>query len=94
MSILAGSIKVFQAEICGTTIKDDPARPVNKVAGEWNNNSGSKLVVADLQASDTTLRITEEITGWLSGISFDLNNGKLFNRSVNGTETVYEEVRE
>lgn len=73
--------------------KDDPARPVNKVAGQWNNNSGSKILVADLQKSDTTLRITEQITGRLNIISFDFSQDKLINRSVKGEEKIYEKLK-
>lgn len=73
--------------------QDDPQRPVNKIAGQWNNNSGSKTLVAEFQKSDTTLRITEQITGRLKVISFDLANGKLINHSLKGTESIYERVK-
>lgn len=57
--------------------EDDPQRPINQVAGEWNNRGKGRTMVAELQASDTTLRITEPMGGSVIIIPVSLDNGTL-----------------
>lgn len=74
--------------------RDFPDRPnKNKKAGVWNSYGADKTEVAELQASDTTLRITEPITGEVKIIDIDLDNKKIQRTYRNGTKQVYTKVQ-
>lgn len=68
--------------------EDDPQRPVNKVAGVWNNHGKGKTLVGELQASDTTLRISEPLDGSVTIIPVSLDDGTISWPQTDGeTET-------
>lgn len=72
---------------------DDPQRPVNKVAGQWNNHGKGETFVADLQASDTTLRISDPFGGAsVIIVPLNLNDGTLDWTLTNGTKKTYNKV--
>jgi len=73
--------------------KSDPQRPFNKVAGVWNNHGPGKTLVAELQALDTTLRITEPVTGEVTILHVDLDKGTLKWPSKGDGESVYTKVK-
>lgn len=72
---------------------DDPMRPVNKVAGEWNNNSGTKILLGEFQGSDTTVRITDQMSGQLITISFDIDAGMMTYRTAKGKRSGFQKTR-
>jgi hypothetical protein len=72
--------------------KDDPNRPVNKIAGQWGSG-GPKTVVGTLQTSDTTIRIPEPITGRLRIISFNFATNTLKDLSFSGSESIYHKIQ-
>lgn len=72
---------------------DDPQRPTNKVAGQWNNHGKGETLVADLQASDTTLRISDPFGGAsVIIIPLNLEKGTLDWTLTNGTKRTYSKV--
>lgn len=73
--------------------KDDPHRPVNKVAGQWGSQ-GAVTVVGEFQASDTTIRVQEPLTGRLRILSFDFDKNILKDVSFKGTERLYKKIPE
>ncbi|GGC42704.1 hypothetical protein GCM10011386_38670 [Parapedobacter defluvii] len=72
--------------------KDDPQRPVNKVAGVWNNHGKGKTLIADLQASDTTLRIAAPMDESVTIVPVDLENGSLSWPHQDGTEEIFVKI--
>lgn len=74
--------------------KDDPNRPSNKVAGVWNKGNVGSTLVADFQASDTTLRIVEQLTGGVEILSFDDDKGTIQWPSDDGEVEVYTKIKE
>jgi hypothetical protein len=72
---------------------DDPERPnKNKKAGVWNNYGSDRPEVASFQSSDTTLRITQPVTGEVD-ILFFKSEGKILERKyTNGEKTIYHRV--
>ncbi|SEK23348.1 hypothetical protein [Parapedobacter koreensis] len=73
--------------------KDDPQRPnKNKVAGVWNDYGKGRTQVAELQASDTTLRITEPMDGSVTVIPVSLDEGTLSWPLNDGTEKTYNKI--
>lgn len=73
--------------------ESDPQRPFNKVAGVWNSYGPEETQVAELQLSDTTLRITEPMTGKVTALSFDTDKGTLEWPLKNGERKVYTKVK-
>lgn len=73
--------------------KDDPMRPnKNKKAGEWNSYGPDRTEVASLQVSDTTLRITDPLTGEVKRI-FVKSEGKTLEKlSRSGKKKIYHKV--
>lgn len=74
--------------------EDDPNRPSNKVAGVWNKGNVGSTLVADFQASDTTLRIVEQLTGGVEILSFNDDKGTIQWPSDDGEVEIYTKVNE
>jgi len=73
--------------------KDDPQRPnKNKKAGVWNNYGPGKVDEATLQVSDTTLRITEPMTGNVRILNIDLDKKTISELLGDGTKAIYHKV--
>jgi len=73
--------------------KDDPQRPnKNKKAGIWNNYGPGKVSVAALQISDTTLRITEPITGNVRILYINLHTKTIFEPLGDGDKSIYHKI--
>lgn len=72
--------------------KDDPDRPVNKVAGQWGTK-GPQTVTGIFQQSDTTIRIEEQFTGRLRILSFNLQQGILNETTFSGHKFTYKKVK-
>ncbi|MFW0717387.1 hypothetical protein [Pedobacter sp. N23S346] len=73
--------------------RDDPERPnKNKKAGLWNNYGADEIEVATLQASDTTLRITEPMTGKVRIFKVDTDKKTITQISADGTRHVYTKI--
>lgn len=75
--------------------KDDPERPnKNKKAGLWNNYGAGDVEVATLQVSDTTLRITEPMTGKVRIFKVDTDKKTITQISADGTTDVYTKIND
>lgn len=74
--------------------KSDPQRPANKIAGVWNNYFDNKVSVAELQTSDTTLRITEPLTGEVRILSFDIDKKTMKWPQKNSGVKTYSKVQD
>ncbi|WP_130857945.1 hypothetical protein [Olivibacter jilunii] len=74
--------------------KDDPNRPANKVAGVWNKGKTGSVLVADFQASDTTLRIVGQLRGGVNILSFDVDKGVMQWPSDDGETVTYTKISE
>lgn len=72
--------------------EDDPQRPTNKVAGEWNNHGKGETLVGELQASDTTIRIAHPMYNTVDILKVDLEAGTLEYPTKDGA-VVYQKVR-
>lgn len=72
--------------------EDDPQRPTNKVAGEWNNHGKGETLVGELQASDTTIRIAHPMYNTVDILKVDLEVGTLEYPTKDGA-VVYQKVR-
>ncbi len=72
--------------------EDDPQRPKNKVAGEWNNYGGGKTSVGELQSSDTTIRIAHPMYNTVDILKLDLEAGTLEYPTRDGA-VIYQKVR-
>jgi hypothetical protein len=74
--------------------EDDPQRPnKNKVAGVWNSYGPGETEVADLQLSDTTLRITEPMTGTVKIIAVHVDDHTLEKTLRDGTKRIYTKIQ-
>ncbi|CAM4221966.1 hypothetical protein SAMN06265348_107291 [Pedobacter westerhofensis] len=72
---------------------DNPLRPnENKKAGEWHSYGQDRTEVATLQASDTTLRITDPLTGQVKRIFVKSQGKTLEKTSRSGVKKVYHKV--
>lgn len=66
---------------------------LHKVAGIWNDGGKGRTYVADLQVSDTTLRITDPLSGNVVSIPVDVENGTFeWNNSHADEPPVYTKV--
>ncbi|RAJ28107.1 hypothetical protein LY11_03427 [Pedobacter cryoconitis] len=73
--------------------QDDPERPnKNKKAGVWNDYGSGDLEVATLQASDTTLRITEPMTGQVRIFKVNTDQKTIIQISADGTKKTYTKI--
>ncbi len=72
--------------------EDDPQRPTNKVAGEWNNHGKGETLVGELQANDTTIRIAHPMYNTVDILKVDLEAGTLEYPTKDGA-VVYQKVR-
>jgi hypothetical protein len=54
--------------------KDDPERPVNKKAGQWNSHGAGNINIATLQKSNMTIRITEPFSSEVRMWKIDHDN--------------------
>ena len=72
--------------------EDDPQRPKNKVAGEWNSYGKGDTKVGELQTSDTTIRIAHPMYNTVDILKIDLNAGTLEYPKKDGA-VVYQKVR-
>lgn len=74
--------------------KDDPNRPVNKVAGVWNKGKQAPTLTADFQGSDTTLRITDPFSSKVTILFFDLDKGIMTWPNKDGEKQIYTKIRD
>ncbi|KAA8480071.1 hypothetical protein BDE36_2426 [Arcticibacter tournemirensis] len=88
-----GKFDVAKIAVWSSAKKSDPQRPSNKVAGVWNHYGPGKTFVAELQAQDTTLRITEPISGAVTILHLDIDKGTLSWPAQDGGESVYPKVK-
>jgi hypothetical protein len=72
--------------------KDDPKRPVNKVAGVWNKGKPGSILVADFQTSDTTLRIVGQLRGGVKILKFNLDKAIMEWPGDDGETLIYTKV--
>ncbi|MGJ1318724.1 hypothetical protein ACR776_09175 [Sphingobacterium spiritivorum] len=72
--------------------EDDPKRPKNKVAGEWNNYGKGETSVGELQSSDTTIRIAHPMYNTVDVLKVDLEAGTLEYPTRDGA-IIYQKVR-
>jgi hypothetical protein len=73
--------------------KDDPERPnKNKKAGVWNSYGADEVEVAALQISDTSLRITEPMTGRVRIFKVDPDKKTITRISTDGDKKVYTKI--
>ncbi|MFD2965397.1 MULTISPECIES: hypothetical protein [Olivibacter] len=72
--------------------KDDPKRPVNKVAGIWNKGKPGSILVADFQTGDTTLRIVGQLRGGVKILKFNLDKGVMEWPKDDGETLIYTKV--
>ncbi|MEH6306822.1 hypothetical protein RYH73_14300 [Olivibacter sp. CPCC 100613] len=72
--------------------KDDPKRPVNKVAGVWNKGKLGSILVADFQTGDTTLRIVGQLRGGVKILKFNLDKRVMEWPKDDGETLIYTKV--
>lgn len=72
---------------------DDPERPnKNKKAGIWNSYGADEVEVATLQLRDTSLRITEPMTGRVRIFKVNLDKKTITRISTDGDKKVYTKI--
>jgi hypothetical protein len=83
-----GKYDVTQIANWSSAKKSDPTRPNrNKVAGEWINYGKGDTFTGSFQMSDTTLRITDPMSGSVEIIRFDVDEGLMYYPVRNSFET-------
>ncbi|MEJ2901675.1 hypothetical protein WAE58_04540 [Pedobacter panaciterrae] len=88
-----GKYDIQRIAIWSAAKKDDPERPnKNKKAGVWNNYGADEVEVASLQISDTTLRITEPMTGRVRIFEVNTDNKTITRVSADGDKKVYTKI--
>jgi len=88
-----GKFDIQTIAIWSAAKQDDPERPnKNKKAGVWNNYGAGKIEVATLQTSDTTLRITEPMTGEVRVFKVNTDQRTIIQFSNDGTKTTYTKI--
>lgn len=92
-SLEDGKFDVQKIASWSSAKKSDPQRPVNKVASVWNSGGPGRTRVAELQALDTTLRITEAISGHVIILHLNIDKGTLSWPTKSGGHSLYTKVR-
>jgi len=96
MEVKANDDEKFDVQIIATwsaAKKDDPERPnKNKKAGVWNNYGSDPVEVATFQASDTTLRIAEPVTGKIKIFNVNTEKKTITQTLPDGSKNVYTKI--
>lgn len=88
-----GKFDIQTIAIWSAAKQDDPERPnKNKKAGVWNNYGAGDIEVATLQASDTTLRITDPTTGQVRIYKVNTDQKTITRISSDGTKKSYTKI--
>lgn len=88
-----GKFDIQTIAIWSAAKQDDPERPnKNKKAGVWNNYGAGDIEIATLQASDTTLRITEPMTGQVRIFKVNTDQKTIIRISSDGTKKKYTKI--
>ncbi len=88
-----GKFDIQTIAIWSAAKQDDPERPnKNKKAGVWNNYGAGEIEVATLKVSDTTLRITEPMTGRVRIFKINTDQKTITQISADGAKTIYSKI--
>jgi hypothetical protein len=88
-----GKFDIQKIAIWSAAKKDDPERPnKNKKAGVWNSYGADEVEVAALQISDTSLRITEPMTGRVRIFKVDPDKKTITRILADGNKKVYAKI--
>jgi hypothetical protein len=88
-----GKFDIQKIAIWSAAKKDDPERPnKNKKAGVWNSYGADEVEVAALQISDTSLRITEPMTGRVRIFKVDPDKKTITRILADGDKKVYSKI--